>query len=435
MSKQSNYEKFYENAIGKIGKLPVDKESFCPLPFVHVSTMPHGEVKLCCRAQPPKNGKNPNVKDEDFNLKDYWHSEYMNEIRDSLITGEKHHQCKNCWKMEDNNIVSLRMNRLTDLMETPSTRNAVEKYLVDREVDFKIPLIELKLSNVCNFKCRMCWPKDSSKWMQDWDKVKQFYNKNDREYVDEIVDSNDLRKSRVMNLYEKDEHFVPQLLEVMETVEEIEFAGGEPLMDPIHYRVLDSIPHPENVTLKYSTNLSIMKMGKHSVIDLWKKFKSIKLTISIDGHKELNAKIRRGSDWELLKSNINLVKKELTNIDVIKGTTCISGMNAKELGETAEAIVFELGIHWHTSRVQWPDFLHANVLRPTELQGGIDGLKRVFDSLNLPERRMVGRRFMFETHLNGAMHWLQSCIDNNKHEEKYEAFCKFNQTITDMDDD
>jgi hypothetical protein len=221
----------------------------------------------------------------------------------------------------------------------------------------------------------------------------------------------------------------------METVEEIEFAGGEPLMDPIHYRVLDSIPHPENVTLKYSTNLSIMKMGKHSVIDLWKKFKSIKLTISIDGHKELNAKIRRGSDWELLKSNINLVKKELTNIDVIKGTTCISGMNAKELGETAEAIVFELGIHWHTSRVQWPDFLHANVLRPTELQGGIDGLKRVFDSLNLPERRMVGRRFMFETHLNGAMHWLQSCIDNNKHEEKYEAFCKFNQTITDIDDD
>jgi|13_taG_2_1085334.scaffolds.fasta_scaffold00034_88 MoaA/NifB/PqqE/SkfB family radical SAM enzyme len=433
MSKKSNYEKFYENAIGKIGNLPVDKSSFCPLPFVHVSTMPHGEVKLCCRAQPPKGGKNPNVKDEDFNLKDYWHSEYMNEIRDSLITGHKHEQCKNCWKMEDNDIVSLRMNRLTDLMETKSTKDAVTKYLTEREVDFKIPLIELKLSNVCNFKCRMCWPKDSSKWMSDWDKVKQFYNKNDREYVDEIIDSNDLHKSRVMNLYEKDEHFVNHLLELMGTVEEIEFAGGEPLMDPIHYRVLETIPHPENVTLKYSTNLSIMKLGKHHVIDLWKKFKSIKLTISIDGHKELNAKIRRGSDWELLKSNIKLVKENLNNIDVIKGTTCISGMNAKELGETAEAIVFELGIHWHTSRVQWPDFLHANVLRPEELQRGIDGLKRVFDSLNTPERRMVGRRFMFETHLNGAISWLQSAIDHNKHEEKYEAFCKFNHTITDID--
>ena len=256
-----------------------------------------------------------------------------------------------------------------------------------------------------------------------------------KNYIEEIVDSNGLRKTRVMNLYEKDEQFVGQLVELMDHIDELEFAGGEPLMDPIHYRVLDSIPHPENVTLKYSTNLSIMKMGKHNVIDLWKKFKSIKLTISIDGHRELNHVIRRGSDWDLLKSNIELVKRELNNIDVIKGTTCISGMNAQELGETAEAIVFELGIHWHTSRVQWPDFLHANVLSPEQLQTGIDGLNRVFDSLNTPERCNVMRRQMLEIHLKGAISWLQSCIDNNKHEQKYEAFSKFNETITEMDNE
>ena len=435
MNKLSKYESFYENAVGKLKGLPVSKDTFCPLPFSHISTMPHGEIKLCCRARPPAEGENPNVKDKDFNLKDYWHSEYMNEVRDDLILGNKNQQCGNCWKMEDNNIVSLRMNRIMDLMDKDTYRKPVEHYLINREVEFKIPLIELKLSNVCNFKCRMCWPKDSSKWVTDWDKVKEFYSSDDKEYIEEIVESNDLRKTRVMNLYEKDEHFVGHLLELMSTVEEIEFAGGEPLMDPIHYRVLASIPNPENVTLKYSTNLSIMKMGKHNVIDLWKKFKSIKLTISIDGHKDLNTMIRRGSDWELLKSNIKLINSELTNLDVIKGTTCISGMNAMELGETAEAIVFELGIHWHTSRVQWPDFLHANVLSPEQLQTGIDGLKRVFDSLNTPERADVDRRFMLETHLNGAISWLQSSIDNNKHAEKYEAFTKFNETITELDDE
>ena len=108
-------------------------------------------------------------------------------------------------------------------------------------------------------------------------------------------------------------------------------------------------------------------------------------------------------------------------------------MNAQELGETAEAIVYELGLHWHTSRVQWPDFLHANVLSPLQLQTGIDGLNRVFDSLNTPERQDTPRRFMFETHIKGAISWLQSAIDNNKHAEKYEAFSKFNETITDMD--
>ena len=426
------YKQFYDRATNKLTGLPVNKDTFCPLPFVHVSTMPHGEVKLCCRAQPPQHGVNPNVKNEDFNLKDYWHSEYMNEIRDSLIEGKKVHQCGNCWKMENKDIVSLRLNRLTDLMDNDVYIKPVEHYLKHREVEFKVPLIELKLSNVCNFKCRMCWPKDSSKWVQDWDKVKKFYNQEDKDYIEEIVEGNNLRQTRVMNLFEKDEHFVGHLVELMEHIEEIEFAGGEPLMDPIHYRVLDSIPHPENVTLKYSTNLSIMKMGKHSVIDLWKKFKSIKLTISIDGYRELNHKIRRG--WDLLKSNIELVKKECPNIDVIKGTTCISGMNAQELGETAEAIVFELGIHWHTSRVQYPDFLHANVLSPEQLQTGIDGLNRVFDSLNTAERRNTKRRQMLETHLLGAVSWLQSAIDNNKHAEKYEAFSKFNETITEMDD-
>ena len=427
----NNYNKFKERAIGKLHGMPVDKETFCPLPFVHVSTMPHGEVKLCCRAQPPKNGTNPNVKNPEFNLKDYWHSEYMNEVRDDLILGVKNSQCSNCWKMEDNEIVSLRMNRITDLMDNDTYKQNINKYLVEREVDFSIPLIELKLSNVCNFKCRMCWPKDSSKWVTDWDKVSKFYSEGDQRYIEEIVDSNGLRKSRVMNLYEKDKDFVDQLLELMSTVEEIEFAGGEPLMDPIHYRVLNNIPNPENVTLKYSTNLSIMKMGKNNVIDLWKKFKSIKLTISIDGYKDLNAKIRRGADWDLLKHNIARVKEHCPNIDVIKGSTCISGMNAEDLGKTAEAIVFELGIHWHTSRVQWPDFLHANVLSPVQLKRGIDSLQTLLDTL--PGRDNVPRQFMMETHIKGAMSWLESCIEKNEHHNKYTKFTEFNAKITEMD--
>ena len=74
---KSNYTKFYERAISKIGKLPVDKSTFCPLPFNHISTMPQGEIKLCCRGQPPRNGRNPNIADEGFDLKEYWNSEYM----------------------------------------------------------------------------------------------------------------------------------------------------------------------------------------------------------------------------------------------------------------------------------------------------------------------------------------------------------------------
>ena len=46
---------------------------------------------------------------------------------------------------------------------------------------------------------------------------------------------------------------------------------------------------------------------------MWKKFKDIKLTVSIDGNKDTNS-IRRGADWETLKQNIETVKRELDNI-------------------------------------------------------------------------------------------------------------------------
>jgi hypothetical protein len=425
-----SYKDFQNKTNDLLADLPVDKETFCPLPFTHVSTMPHGEIKLCCRGQKPSGGKNPFIQ-KGFDLKEYWNSDYMNEVRDSLINGVKINQCKNCWKMEDNEIVSLRHNRITDLMHLKSTQRNIRQYLDEGKIDFRIPIIELKLSNVCNFKCRMCWPKDSSKWVTDWDAVKRFYDDDNREYIQDIIDDNGLTKRRVMNLFEQDENFVGHLVEVMQHVNEIEFAGGEPLMDPIHYRVLDSIPNPENVTLKYSTNLSIMKMGKHNVLDLWKKFKSIKLTISIDGHKHLNAKIRRGADWDLLKSNIALCK-ELPNIDVIKGTTCISAMNAMELGDTAKAIVEELGIHWHTSRLQWPDFLHANVLTESQLNHGIINIERYANELAF--RQNVKRKKMLLTHLNGAANWLQECIKNNNHENGYQRYQDFMNTIDNLED-
>lgn len=423
-----SYEDFKNRTHELLRDLPVDPDTFCPLPFTHVSTMPHGEVKLCCRGQKPMGGKNPFVQ-KDFNLKEYWNSDYMNEVRHNLIDGVKINQCKNCWKMEDNEIVSLRHNRITDLMELESTQRNIRQFLDDGKIDFRIPIIELKLSNVCNFKCRMCWPKDSSKWMQDWDAVKHFYDDDNREYIQTIIDDNDMKTRRVMNLFEQDEDFVANLVEVMQHVEEIEFAGGEPLMDPIHYRVLESIPNPERVTLKYSTNLSIMKLGSKNVLDLWHKFKSIKLTISIDGHAALNEKIRRGVDSKLLKQNIDICK-QMSNIDVIKGTTCISAMNATELGLTAKYIVDYLGIHWHTSRLQWPDFLHANVIEPKYLEYGIQDIERFANDLAF---RKVPRKKMLLTHLNGAANWLQSCIDDNRHEQNYSRYEEFMKTIDKLD--
>ena len=155
----------------------------------------------------------------------------------------------NCWKMEDPNI-PICHNRLIDSKEN---QTYIKKFTDTGSVPFDIPIIELKLSNLCNFKCRMCWPKDSSLWATDWEKVEQFYDDETREYINNVAEV--AGNKRLYNMFETNKRFVDKLLVCLENVEEIEFAGGEPLLDPIHYRVLSNIRHPERVTLKYSTNL------------------------------------------------------------------------------------------------------------------------------------------------------------------------------------
>lgn len=409
----------------------INPETFCLLPFVHISTMPHGEIKLCCRGQPPKGGTskdNPHVQDPGFNLKKYWKSDYMNDIRDKLLNGERVHQCKNCWKMEDKDILSLRHNRLIDYGYEPreSYVENVKEYMDTGEIPFNVPLLELKLTNLCNFKCRMCWPKDSSLWWQDWEKVQKYYDEDTQNYIAktrEIVGGKNMS-----NVYQTNESFVDNLLHLMENVEEIEFAGGEPILDPIHFNILDSIKNPEKVTLKYSTNLSTLILNKKfDIIGLWKKFKDIKLTISIDGDSETNHIIRRGADWEVLKQNIEIVKKELANIAMIKGTTCISAHNALTLDKTAEAIIMELGIRWHTSRLQYPDFQHANVVEPEKLQESIDRLQ-----ITKAKLANFGASKFDLLHVDNSINWLNDCIKNNEHGEKSQRFNDFNRTIDEL---
>lgn len=218
----------------------------------------------------------------------------------------------------------------------------------------------------------------------------------------------------------------------MEHVREIEFAGGEPLLDPIHYRILSNIKHPEQVTLKYSTNLSKLKLNdEHDVTELWKNFKDVKITISIDGDEELNTTIRRGSDWNTLRNNIKEVQEKLGDkISKIKGTTCITAHNALALDKTAKAIILELGIQWHTSRLQYPEFQHANILPPEKLQESIDKLlelKQYFYDNGLPRANKYN-----VLHIDNAIKWLEYCIKDNKHEsDKYTRFIEFNKELDD----
>ena len=152
------------------------------------------------------------------------------------------------------------------------------------------------------------------------------------------------------------------------------------------------------------------------------------MTISVDGYDELNAYIRHGAVWNDIVKNVAYVKQELGDkLDYIKASTTISALNVKYLKETLEAVTSDLKIMWHTSRLQWPSFLHANVLPINELLDAKVKLLEEIDKIEDDNLFNINNR----RHLLDAVSWIDECIKTNKHKELYPTFIEHSKILDD----
>jgi MoaA/NifB/PqqE/SkfB family radical SAM enzyme len=419
-SSKAHLKNFKPSEILKKYGVEVEDNTFCIMPFIHISTTTNGDFRLCCRSRKIQNL-------DDVSLKELWNHRKYKSVRKNLALGVRDSHCNACWKMEDKGIISLRQSQNFERLSTYT--EVIKEWDRTGLVPWNIPIVEFKLSNLCNLKCRMCWPKDSTPWIQDWDSVKHIYEESEKSYIDEIIEKNNLYKKPILNLYEKNNQFIDDLFEIIDDIKEFEFAGGEPLMDPLHFKMLERIKNPNDVILKYSTNLTDLEAKKgRNIVDIWKNFKAIRLTISIDGYDELNSYIRRNSNWQEIKDNIHYVKESLGNkLDYIKASTCVSALNIEFLVETLESISKDFDISWHTSRLQWPSFLHANVLPVYRLKTAKEKLLlklKETDNLSITIEEMNNRR-----HLLDSVSWIDECIKNNKSVENFKKFEEFNSIL------
>lgn len=431
--------------------IQVNDKTFCIMPFIHMSTMPNGEYRLCCRSQRvgevnhseyvKQFGIDDTVPDitNETTPKKIFQGELYNTIRQELISGVRHHRCSACWNLEDRGIVSLRQSQNVERVQRYATR--VKEFVETGTMPWNVPILELKLSNICNLRCRMCFPKDSTPWVSTWEHIKHIHSDGDRKYHERVFELNNLKNKPILNLFDSNPEVVDDLLENLANIEELEFAGGEPLLDPLHFKIINSIKHPEKVILKYSTNLTNLefKSGRN-ILDIWKKFKGIRLTISIDGPEHLNNVIRKNSNWSDIKRNINLCKEHLGDkLLTIRATTTISAMNVKHLEETMDAVTGELGILWHTSRLTYPNFLSASVVHVDDLLTAKHRLERRVmlykkqNSLSGITRDRVDYNQALIRHLTDSINWINHCIKNNQHDQLNNKYIEFTSILDELD--
>lgn len=266
--------------------------TICILPFVHLYSEPKGEMKPCCIA----GGFDTPLDLKTMSIDDAFNSPQMKELREDMLSGKRNKVCDVCYKKEDLNGISPRTDfNANRLWEMPKVNE-------DFSVETQFQHIDIRFSNLCNFKCRMCNHDFSSNWFEDNEKIAPGYTKG---------------RTKVMKVSDT---IVEDLIPHLKNVKSFYFAGGEPLIMPEHYKVLkylyDTMPiieqhwgNKRRLSIHYNTNLSVITYDEQSLIDLWKGFDRVFLSISCDGIDKVGEYQRVGFQHERFIENLKTIKK------------------------------------------------------------------------------------------------------------------------------
>ena len=351
-------------------------------PFTGLATREDGAVKVCCRSQPVGFIQN-------HSLEEIWNGPTMRRIRKDVLSDKRPPECMPCFQLEDQGVESLRQRHTNGII--PEARinlypNALDELGVDYKMPFEFPTIEIKLNNLCNLKCRMCNPLDSTNW-KDWDQVEEFYKK-ENNYLVPTIQKLVNKPGQYIGPFDDTENWWHSFEKLLPHFRRVEFAGGEPLMDPQHYKILDMLkPYGKDIEIKYATNGTTLGISKGRTIhDYWPHFRSVAVNVSLDGIGPVYEYIRGNSNWTEVVENIQDIQT-IPNVSRVVGAVAVQVSNVLILDKMIEEFLDKMGVVFYTNMVQHPNVLSVQVLPKALKDLAITRLQAV--KLKVPDYKYV----------------------------------------------
>jgi radical SAM protein with 4Fe4S-binding SPASM domain len=214
--------------------------------------------------------ENGNLKFQHINqgISSAWKNQKFIEFRDNL---EYHlsNNSKTCWQC--------------NVLEKAGSMSIRTEFPILSE-EPKLLAIQFKLSNRCQLVCAHCTPQLSSSWAKhaglDIDKqIKEFT------LTQNVID---------------------EIIELVPNLSFIRFTGGEPWIDPQHWKLLEILDKidKKNCELHYITNGLLPVKKQH----LWNSWKKVKTIISLDGFDKTYEWFRRKAKWNTFVSSYEKLK-------------------------------------------------------------------------------------------------------------------------------
>jgi len=276
-----------------------NSKTFCMMPWLHMHAFADGRVYPCCFGdyhQPLGNLRKNTIEE-------VWNNEKYRELRRNMLNEKPSSICSKCYEQESNGIFSLRN----------SINQSHGKYVDEVDLthndgyhpEFKLRYWDVRFSNLCNFSCRSCGPVFSSNWYKEH--VKMFGRKPEVEGRELSVVEYAGRSK--YDIWEQMQPHIPYL-------DQIYFAGGEPLIMEEHYMLLEKLIElgKTDINLQYNTNFSELTFKDKDVIELWKHFSNVNVGASLDASHERGELMRRGQKWNKTVENRKRMINEVPHV-------------------------------------------------------------------------------------------------------------------------
>lgn len=322
-----------------------------------LATEADGSTKICCLSLHRFSDRGRVLNLSQDSIEKSWNNPLRSEITEALEKGEEHPNCELCWSEEKAGRGSKRT-RDNNLYAGIEIRN-------DQPV-----ILDLKLGHLCNLKCRTCGTHSSSKWIEE-EFATSGQSESDLPYFKQKFES-------YQTSFSQDNPMWGVLNGWSKNVSHFDFFGGEPMLIARHWDVLKKCVESgssASQTIHYNTNGTIFP-EKHS--DLYRHFKGLNVSISLDGIGKRFEYMRHPAKWDLILRNLEKWRELMEGLEIpetdLHVCLTVSLLNLYYLDESIEEFS-KMGLGLYLNLVHWPDYL--------SIQNLPDPLKqRMFEKLD-----------------------------------------------------
>jgi len=247
---------------------------------------------------------------DNINIAEVWNSpEHLN-LKESIANDIPIPGCASCYHAEAHGLESRRLGSKKLYEQFHSETNIVQDGPTS---------LDYSVGNLCNLKCVICGPYNSSKWIPDYQAIYPMVS------LEEFK-------------YEKFNQTEITDLEVLKNIKNIHFhGGGEPLLSNAHVNLLKNVQQVKglgDVRVFYNTNGT--QTVSDEILNLWEKCKLIELYFSIDDVGTRFDYQRTGADWNQVIANLKWYTEHMPHNHMFN-VNCVWGyLNLFYLDELVE---------------------------------------------------------------------------------------------------